>query len=161
VKADQTRRGLHGSNAALTLALLASGLLIAVPDLRGFLVGGYGREILDFHLWCGAVMLALPLMALGTGARPLLSDLLGRLRMAASAWRGLYVAASFALSLVAVVSGIVVWAPVELPLPILDASLAIHTWSSWGLAAAVAIHIVAARRRIVARVRTARAGGAG
>jgi hypothetical protein len=92
-------------------------------------------------------MLAFPLVALSTGARPLLSDLLGRLKMDASAWRGLFVAVSFALSVVAVVSGVVVWEPIELPLSILDVSLALHAWSSWALAAAVGIHIVTPRRR--------------
>ena len=57
---------------ALPLLLLASGLLLTEPDLRAKLVGGYGREIMEIHLWSGWVFLGAPLLALALAPHPLL-----------------------------------------------------------------------------------------
>ena len=45
------RRALHAAHALTSVLLIATGLLLGYPDLRSALVGGYGRQILDGHLW--------------------------------------------------------------------------------------------------------------
>ena len=59
------RSALHSSNALAFFALFGSGLLLQFPDLRAWLVGGYGREIQQIHLWLSVWFLAAPVLALG------------------------------------------------------------------------------------------------
>ena len=147
------RRWLHHVQAVAVLALLASGWMIGDPDLRGRLVGGYGREILRVHLWVGWVLLAAPVLALTLAARPLLRDAARRLGPPDPfwAWRKVHLAATTALSAALCASGVLLWADVELPRGWLDATLAVHLSATWALAASIPLHLFMARGKIAAR----------
>ena len=45
------RHALHHVYAATAIVLMITGVFLTLPDLRARLIGGYGREILDLHLW--------------------------------------------------------------------------------------------------------------
>ena len=47
--ASLVRRALHAAHAGVSLLLLATGLLLGSPDLRARLLGGYGREVAQWH----------------------------------------------------------------------------------------------------------------
>ena len=72
------RRALHAAHALTSVLLIATGLLLWDPDLRARFVGGYGREILEAHLWVGALLLGAPILAGLLAGRVLLRDLLRR-----------------------------------------------------------------------------------
>jgi cytochrome b subunit of formate dehydrogenase len=59
-----TRRILHIAHVILSLVLIATGLVIEFPELRARLVGGYGMQILQVHLWLGWAFMAAPALAL-------------------------------------------------------------------------------------------------
>ena len=149
------RRSLHLGHALTSILLIATGLLISYPDLRGSLVGGYGREILDWHLWVGWVFMALPLLALAVAARPVLRDLRRRLGPPdpVFAWRKIHIVATLVLTFLVSLSGVVLWVDWKLPLALIDAMLEIHVITTWTLLFSIPVHVVLAWRKTVARVR--------
>jgi len=148
-----TRRLLHTVHGATTLALLATGLLIQWPDLRAQVVGGYGRELAQFHLWFGWAFAAAPLLA-GGAAGALFADLQRRLGPPDPiTWRKLHIVITGVASALLTASGIILWWFHELPLLVEDVSLEIHIWATWVIVALLPVHLVAARRKIVERVR--------
>jgi hypothetical protein len=78
----------------------------------------------------------------------LLRDASARLRRPHLTWRKAHLATSLLLSLALSVSGAVMWIDLG-PLWLLDASVVVHVWSTWAFLAALAVHLVAARRKIV------------
>jgi cytochrome b subunit of formate dehydrogenase len=148
------RRGLHSLHAATSLLLVASGLLIEWPDLRSRLVGGYGQEIAEWHLWLGLAFAGAPLLALAVRARRLLGDLALRLGPPYPfGWKKLHIAASIALSALVTASGLVLWLDPPLPRAAWDAALWTHIVTAWAITVAIPVHLVVARRRIVQVVR--------
>lgn len=147
------RRWLHHVQAIAVIVLLATGWMIGDPDLRGRFVGGYGREILEAHLWVGLVLLAAPVLALGMAAGPLLGDAARRLGPPDPvwAWRKVHLSTTAALSLALSASGVLLWADLELPRGWLDTNLTIHLFATWVLAASIPLHLFKARRKIAAR----------
>ncbi len=148
------RRGLHSGYALTSLLLIASGLLLWDADLRTRIVGGYGREILDFHLWVGWLFVALPLLVLAT-ARPLLRDLRRRLGPPDPplAWPKVHIVGSLLAVSVLSATGVVLWADPELPLAWVDAMSALHLATSGLLTLSIPVHLVLARRKIASRSR--------
>ncbi len=153
--ATGVRRALHSSNALAFFALFGSGLLLQLPDLRAWLIGGYGREIEQVHLWLSLWFVAAPALALGLLGRSCWRQNWRALRspLAATRWRSAYTAATVLLSAALVVSGLLLWVGLDLPLSWIDASLEIHLAATWLLAASVLVHLIAARRGIAARTR--------
>jgi cytochrome b subunit of formate dehydrogenase len=148
------RRLLHAAHVVTPLPLLVTGFLIEWPDLRAQIVGGYGRELAEIHLWFGWAFAAAPALALAFSARPLLADLAGRLRSPdLNTWRRLHVVITLVASALLVVTGIVLWWTGRLPLVLQDVSLEIHIWATWVLAVSLPVHLVEARRAIADRVR--------
>ncbi|MBW2272083.1 MAG: cytochrome b/b6 domain-containing protein [Deltaproteobacteria bacterium] len=148
------RQALHHLYTAALLLLFATGLLLAQPDLRGSLVGGYGREILDIHLWVGWVFLGLPLLALLLAARPLLRDLLRRLGPPDGiTWRKVHIALTLAAGLVLAATGLVLWLDSGFPLAVSDVAVEVHEIVSYLVIAILGLHLVAARRKIAVRTR--------
>ena len=92
---------LHAAHALTSLLLIATGLLLGYPDLRSALVGGYGRQILDGHLWIGWAYLGAPVVAGAVAGRPLLRDLARRLGPPDPpfVWRKLHIVASLAMTI--------------------------------------------------------------
>jgi cytochrome b subunit of formate dehydrogenase len=149
------RRALHGTHTLTCLLLIVTGLLVWDADLRARLVGGYGREILDLHVWIGWGFLAAPLLAALAAARPLLRDLARRLGPPDPplVWRKVHIVGTLAMTFLLSVSGLLLWADLNLSLALLDASTEVHLATTWVLTASIPVHLVLARRKIVARVR--------
>jgi len=151
-----TRRLLHASHGITTLPLLATGFLIQWPDLRAQVVGGYGRELAEIHLWFGGAFAAAPLLAVGA-AGALFADLRQRLGPPDPiTWRKLHIVITVAASLLLSVSGIILWWFQDLPLIVQDVSLEIHIWATWAVALSLPVHLVVARRKIAERARLIR-----
>ena len=150
----RARRLLHGVHVVTTVGLVATGVLIAWPDLRARLVGGYGRELGEIHVWLGWAFLAAPGLALAAAARPLLADLRGRFAAQDPwRWRRAHVALTLGGGGVLGVTGVAAWAIEHLPVSLVDASLVLHSWVTWLVVAALPVHLVMARRKIAGRVR--------
>lgn len=147
------RRLLHAAHGVTALALLATGFLIQWPDLRAKVVGGYGRELAEIHLWFGWAFAAAPLLALGAvGA--LCADLRRRLGPPGPiTWRKLHIVITGVMSVFLTATGIILWGFHELPLLVQDVSLEIHIWATWIVAASLPVHLVDARRKIAVRLR--------
>jgi hypothetical protein len=148
------RWALHLVFAGSVLVKVASGLLLTEPDLRARLLGGYGREIMDVHLWSGWVFLGAPLLALVFAARPLLRDLQWRLgRPDGFTWRKLHLIVTIGLGIVLSVTGVLLWVDLGLPLAFGDLMLEVHDVLIWVVIAVLAVHLFAARRRLLVRTR--------
>jgi len=160
VNVGLVRRGLHASHALAALALLATGVLLGAPDLRARLLGGYGREIAAWHDVGAYAFLAAPLLALALAARPLAVDLRARLGPPEGlTWRKLHIALTLALSACLSASGLALWAGDGVPTAVYDGALELHVAATWALGVTLPIHLVAARRKLAARVREILRGG--
>ena len=152
--ATATRRLLHATHTITSLALLATGLLIEWPDLRARVVGGYGRQLAEIHVWLGWVFAAAPVLALAVAARPLFADLTERLGPPDPiAWRKVHIVITLAASALLTVTGFLLWWSDDLPLVLEDASLEVHIWMTWLLALSLPVHLFEARRKIRERAR--------
>jgi cytochrome b subunit of formate dehydrogenase len=148
------RRALHLIYALAVLVKVVSGLLLTEPDLRAKLVGGYGREIMDIHLWSGWVFLGAPLLALALAARPLLGDLKRRLGPPGGiTWRKIHTCVTLSLGIILSLTGVLLWLDLGLPLAFADLMLEVHDLLIWVVIAALSAHLVAARRKILRRTR--------
>lgn len=141
------RRGLHALHTLASLALVGTGLLIQWPELRARVLGGYGRELALLHEQSALVFLAAPALALAFAGRALARDASARLRRPHLTWRKTHLVLSVALSLALSVSGVAMWIDAG-PLWLLDAATQVHVWTTWAFLAALAAHLVAARRKI-------------
>lgn len=152
------RRLLHATLAGTTLLLLGSGFLLGDPDLRARLLGGYGREIAEVHEIAGALFVLVPLLALSTAGRPLARD--ARRRLAPPdplSWRKLHLVLSLVATPLLGVTGLVLWWDAAAPLlAVVDLALGLHAALAWGFLAMLAIHLVAARRKLASRLRDLR-----
>ena len=145
---------LHLIYAFAVLVKVASGLLLTEPDLRAKLVGGYGREIMDIHLWSGWVFLGAPLLALVLAARPLLRDLRRRLgRPDGITWRKIHIVVTLSVGIIPSLTGVLLWLDLGLPRAYTDMTLEVHDVLIWVVIAALSAHLVAARRKILVRTR--------
>ena len=147
------RRGLHHVHAVATLLLLASGWLVADADLRARLVGGYGREILQAHVWIGWALLAAPILALALAQRPLLRDVMRRLGPPDPVWtwRKVHLVGAAVLWALLIGTGVILWADVDLSRRGLDAALEIHVAATWAVVISIPLHLALARGKIAAR----------
>jgi len=154
------RRLLHVAHAATTLALLATGFLIEWPDLRARVVGGYGRQLADIHVWIGWAFAAAPLLAVAAAARPLIADLAQRLGPPDPlTWKKAHVLLTLAAGVLLTATGVVLWWPGDVPVALQDASLEIHIVATWVLALSLPVHLVEARRKMAELVRHHLRGG--
>lgn len=145
---------LHLSYALAVLVKVASGLLLTEPDLRARLVGGYGRQIMEIHLWSSWVFLGAPLIALALAARPLLRDLSRRLgRPGGITWRKIHLSVTTSVGIVLSLTGVLLWLDPNLPRALSDLMLDVHDMLIWVVIAALSAHLVAARRTILLRTR--------
>jgi len=148
------RRSLHHIYAVSAIALMATGIFLTLPDLRARLIGGYGRQILDIHLWAGWIFLAAPPLALAAAARPLLADLRERLADDEGlSWRRIHIASSLTAGFLLGLTGIVMWWDPKIPRTLGDLVSNTHEILSWVVIAELGGHVVMARRKIVERTR--------
>lgn len=148
------RRGLHAAHAILTLVLAATGLLLAFPELRSAVTGGYGGLLVDLHLWGGVLFAASPLLALLL-ARPHLVEELRRRLGPPDPWR--WRKTHIVLSIVVVaglsVSGAAMWLDTSLPTAAADLARFSHEAFTVVVLVALPVHLVAARAALAQRVR--------
>jgi hypothetical protein len=148
------RQALHHLYTAALLLLFATGLLLAQPDLRAFVVGGYGRQILDVHIWLGWVFVGLPVLVLLLAGRPLLRDLLRRLGPPDGVtWRKIHIVITLTAGIALGATGLVLWLDSGFPLAFSDVAVELHEIFSYLVIAILGLHLVAARRKIVVRTR--------
>lgn len=151
------RRGLHATHALTSLILLATGVLLWEPDLRARLVGGFGREILQAHMWAGWVFIAAPGLAGLLAARLLLGDLTRRLGPPDGlTWKKFHIVTSLVLGGVLSATGVLLWIDLDLSVAWLDRLADLHLAATWVLAATLPLHLFSARRKILARIRDPR-----
>jgi cytochrome b subunit of formate dehydrogenase len=149
------RRALHIVHALTALALIATGLLIGFPDLRARLLGGYGRELADIHVWTGIAFIAAPALALALVGASLYRDLVRRLGPPDPFdWKKFHILLTLAGGVLLTASGILLWLDTGLPLAVSDAALEVHEVLTYVLAAALPVHLFWGRRKIAERVRT-------
>lgn len=154
------RRALHHVYTLAAVLLLATGVLLGVPDLRAHAIGGYGRETWQLHIWIGWAFCAVPFLALAAAGRPLWRDLRRRLGPPDGVtWRKLHTVFTIAAGIGLGASGVLLWLDLGLPLAVGDAALEVHVWLSWALGFALVAHVIAAWRKIVSRTREVIAGG--
>jgi cytochrome b subunit of formate dehydrogenase len=147
------RRAIHHIYTLAALVLLATGALLTWPDLRARVIGGYGRETLDVHLWLGWVMLATPALLL-LAARPIWRDLLRRLGPPDGiTWRKINIVLSIVAGVLLAVTGVMLWLDLGLSISVIDAALLVHDVLSWLILAALVVHVAAAWQKAVVRTR--------
>ncbi len=148
------RRLLHAVHAVTVLILLATGVLLYFPELRGATIGGYGQRILDVHLWAGVLFAVAPVAVWARAARPLTEDVRRRLGPPDPwGWRKTHIVLSLVACAGLVLSGFVVWFEPSLPRSWGEPSHWVHDGLTAVLAVALPVHLVASRRKIVSRVR--------
>ena len=151
------RRALHTAHAVATLALLATGVLIEFPELRGLLLGGFGRQVAELHSSAGIAFLAAPALALVVAGRALLGEARRRLVGPVVAVRKAHVGTTLATGVLLAGTGVLLWFDRALSTPVLDATVAIHVVSAWALVGDLVLHLVAVVAR---RVRVSRPSAA-
>jgi len=140
-------RWLHLGFVATFTILLASGLLIQLPDWRARLVGGYAWWVASVHEWTGVAMLVLPLLAIARGPREALATLTRRLRrrnqLRMHAAHLLFTVAS---AVVFTVTGFVLWFQQHVPAVVADVSVELHVAFTYALLVAIPLHVVVSGR---------------
>jgi cytochrome b subunit of formate dehydrogenase len=150
----RVRQLLHHGHVVAALLLLATGWLIAYPELRARLLPGRDRLLDETHLWTGFAFVALPALALALGARPLVRELGRRFGPPDPwGWRRAHLALTLGASVALAASGVALWRGELLSQAAEDAAFLVHEWTTWILAATIPIHLVASRRKIVSRYR--------
>ncbi len=149
------RRALHAANALTTVALLGTGLLISYPEARGWLVGGYGHQILELHLGFGWAYLASLLLIPALAPAALLDDLRRRLGPPDPllTWKKIHLVTTLFAAGLAASSGLLLWLEPGAPAAAQDAALGVHVVVSWVLLVSIPVHLALARGKIVARTR--------
>jgi len=150
---------LHAIHTATFLALLATGLLLFIPELRSFATGGYSLAIVRIHRWAGVASVGLPfalLLCLGGPsalAPPRTHTLRGLLK-------GAHQAIVVAMTLLFAATGLIMWLQQPIYESIEDSSRLLHDWMTSAAGAFLAVHLFdVAIVGTVARISTATAGG--
>ncbi len=152
--AGSVRRGLHIAHATTAIVLVATGLLILLPELRSQTIGGYGQETGQIHVYAGLAFAAAPLLACLWVPRGLLTAPWERTRPHdfQSTWRRTHIIVSLIASAALTVSGLVLWLGVDLPTEQWDAADQVHVICHWVVTATIPLHLVASRRGIARRL---------
>lgn len=132
---------LHTIHTLTFLVLLASGLLLFVPELRAYATGGYSLAIVWVHRWAGVASVALPfalLLYLG-GPAVLAPPRTGTVRGALKAGHQAIVVA---MTLLFAATGIVMWLRHPVYESIEDASRLLHGWMTYGAAILLLVHVL-------------------
>jgi hypothetical protein len=140
-------RWLHLGFVATFTILLATGLLIQLPDWRARLVGGYSWWVAGVHEWAGAAMALLPLVALARTPRQAIATFARRarrrnqLRLHAAHLVFTSVAAA-----VFTVTGFVLWFQDHVPAVVADVSVELHVLFTYALLVAIPLHVAVSGR---------------
>jgi len=146
------RHLLHHVYAATAIVLMVTGVFLTLPDLRGQVIGGYGRETLRVHLWAAWLFLAAPPVALLLGRGALIAAMRERLTEG-RLWRRFHMASVLIAGFLLGLTGIVLWIDLELPRLFADLVSNVHEWLSWFVIAELCVHVVLAFRKTLERTR--------
>jgi cytochrome b subunit of formate dehydrogenase len=146
------RHALHHVYAIAAIVLMVTGVFLTLPDLRGQVIGGYGRETLQVHLWAGWVFLAAPPLALLLGRGPLVATMRERLTEG-RIWRRFHMASVLIAGFLLGLTGIVLWLDLELSRTLIDLASNVHEWLSWFVIAELCVHVVVAFPKTLERTR--------
>ncbi len=155
--AGPVRRGLHALHAVAGLALVVTGLLILLPDLRSSTLGGYGREVGLVHVYLGLLFAVAPVLAWMWVPRGLLAGSWERIRQQGpgATWRRAHIVVTLVASAALSLSGVIMWLGTDLPTAIWDATDQVHVVCHWVVTLSLPVHLLVSRRRIAERVRLA------
>ncbi len=150
---DRAFHRLHLYYSLVVLVVILSGLPIQFPDLRARLIGGYGSSIAAVHEWTGLVMGVLPVLAFAMAPAKALETI--RVR----SWRrddfrlhAINLWFTLASGAVFFISGLLMWFPASMSDAVLDVSADLHRAFAYALYAAIPLHLLSSRVRIVASV---------
>ena len=146
------RHALHHTYAITAIVLMITGVFLTLPDVRGRLLGGYGRETLQVHLWAGWVFLAVPPLALLLARSGLVAALRERLTEG-RLWHRFHMASVLIAGFLLGLTGVVLWLDIELSRTLSDLTSNVHEWLSWFVIAELGVHVVVAWRKTYERTR--------
>ena len=140
-------RWLHLGFVATFTVLLATGLLIQLPDWRARLVGGYAWWVSSIHEWSGFAMALLPVIALLRTPRQAIATFARRARrrnqMRMHAAHLVFTSVSAA---VFTVTGFVLWFQEHVPAAVADVSVEVHVAFTYALLVAIPLHVAVSGR---------------
>jgi cytochrome b subunit of formate dehydrogenase len=132
---------LHTAHLLTFVVLMATGILLFVPDLRAAVTGGYSQVVRESHRWGGVAFFVLPvLLTLRFGVRDVFAP--PPERTLRSLWQGLHVAVTFVMGGLFTATGFVMWAKHSVSEDLLEHSRDLHDWMTWAVALLVLVHLV-------------------
>jgi cytochrome b subunit of formate dehydrogenase len=144
------RHLLHSVHTVTFLLLLASGLLLFVPELRSLATGGYSLHLRQLHRWSGIAFVALPAAILaGYGARALAARAASR--TARARWKRFHFAASAVMTALFAITGAMLWSPAAFSEMTVDLARALHERLTFVAAAFLGAHVIEAGSGAVAQ----------
>lgn len=146
---------LHTAHLLTFAVLLATGLLLWLPGLRGAVTGGHSLLIRNAHRWGGVAFIMLPLIIMVCfGARSLAAA--PAARTLRTLWQGGHVGLTVVMSGVFTLTGAAIWAQRLLPEAFGELCRLTHDWLTYAAGLMVAVHLLeVGMAALVARVRAA------
>ena len=146
---------LHTAHLLTFAVLLATGLLLWLPGLRGAVTGGHSLLIRNAHRWGGVAFIMLPLIIMVCfGARSLAAA--PAARTLRTLWQGGHVGLTVVMSGVFTLTGAAIWAQRLLPDAFGELCRSTHDWLTYAAGLMVAVHLIEiGMAAMVARVRAA------
>lgn len=139
--ASVARHLLHGVHTVAFVLLLASGLLLFVPELRSLATGGYSQHLRQLHRWSGVAFAALPaaiLVGYGAGAVAIRTEP----RTVRGRWKRFHLAAIAIMTAVFTITGVMLWSPAAFSDATLDVTRALHERLMFVAAAFLGAHVI-------------------
>ena len=146
---------LHTAHLLTFAVLLATGLLLWLPGLRGAVTGGHSLLIRNAHRWGGVAFIMLPLIIMVCfGARSLAAA--PAARTLRTLWQGGHVGLTVVMTGVFTLTGAAIWAQRVLPDAVGELCRSKHDWLTYAAGLMVAVHLLeVGMAALVARVRAA------
>lgn len=131
---------LHTVHVLTFVVLFGTGLLLFLPGLRAAVTGGYSQVIRSGHRWGGLAYAVLPLLVIARfGPRAVfMSPSHPSLR---SRLQGAHTLVTYAVGVVFVLTGAVMWAKDSVSEALFDAAQTTHDGLTWAVAVLVALHL--------------------
>lgn len=132
---------LHTAHLFSFVALLATGLLLLLPELRASITGGYSLVIRQVHLWGGIAFALLPLaiiLAFGPRAifaRPIAKGPIGL-------WKAAHLLLTFGMGGVFTVTGVAIWGREAISESLVDLSHSVHDGLTYPAALLATAHLL-------------------
>ena len=155
LSAEIARPALHMVHLLTFGVLLATGLLLLLPDLRAATVGGYALWLGGIHLWVGVAFVVAPLAILMRSRAPILF-VAPSVRSARATWQALHVGTTVVMTVLFAVTGFALWADEFVGAKAAEASRTAHAWLTAAAGVFVAVHLLEAGvTHLLTRVRAA------